>query len=363
MDKNVLICPLTWGLGHFTRSVPIAEKLVSSGYTVYFAVNHKFKNLLHHHLPNALLINFPSYKITYSINKYLWLKLFLQAPKIIAGFITEYRATQKTINKYSVSVIISDNRYGCFSKKTHNIFITHQVTPIMPAQLKSFQTVSDYVFRKLINRFDQCWIPDDATIHVTGKLTGNLDKIRKTSFIGILSRFNCIEPQPLQGISKLDWLAVISGPEPQRSILEEIIKTEFQKSGKQCMVVRGKPDLTERIDKNGNVWVASHLSSGNLKYVLLLSRFILCRAGYSSIMDLISLERTAVLVPTPGQTEQEYLATKLAEKKMFITQHQHNLDLENAEKNLAATKKIEIQNVNFLELLPSKSEQKKHNNH
>ncbi len=45
---------------------------------------------------------------------------------------------------------------------------------------------------------------------------------------------------------------------------------------------------------------------------------------------LVALEQKAILVPTPGQTEQEYLATYLKQKEIFYSTTQAGFSLQNA---------------------------------
>jgi predicted glycosyltransferase len=332
-QKNVLICPLTWGLGHATRCVPVAYNLINKGYNVIFAVNHDLLAILKPEFPEVTFILFPSVKIMYS-RKNLWLKMLFQIPKFFQSIFIEHQQLKKIVGKYHISVVISDNRYGCFTSRTKNYFITHQVSPKLPKHLILLEWVLKKIIQSLIHRFNHCWIPDDPVLHLSGNLSKHSGKIKNIRYIGILSRFTYVKAEQPDSMPEFEWLAVISGPEPQRSVFQQIVLHHFRQSQKSCLLLCGQPWMETDTEKTGNVYIVPHLPTAQLKYLVLHSKFIICRSGYSSIMDLISLQKTALLVPTPGQTEQEYLGKRMSKRKLFVTQHQDKLNLPQAEKFL-----------------------------
>lgn len=110
-------------------------------------------------------------------------------------------------------------------------------------------------------------------------------------------------------------LAVLSGLEPHRTILQERLTKRFLASGERSLIVEGKPERDIQICQRENITVVSHLPDHELYQALNTARTIYCRSGYSTVMDLVAIGISdAILIPTPGQTEQEYLAEHLSSK-------------------------------------------------
>lgn len=334
MSENILICPLQWGLGHTTRCIAVAYQLKLAGCNVHFACSPKQRNWIESELNGSHVISFWSYNIRYTRKNNLMFILLMQLPKLLFGVFREHRELQKLIARYRISTVISDNRYGCYSKKTHNVLMTHQLSPHLPGSLHWLKIPLNKVIRHLVSKFDQCWIPDDPGLKLTGELTSTKIRLKNIHYTGILSRFPYVSPRPLSAIPKFKWLGVISGPEPQRTMLEKKLFTAFKNTDEHCLLVGGKPGLNGALKESGKIWMYPHLSSDYLKHALTSTAFIVCRSGYSTIMDLVCLHRTALLIPTPGQTEQEYLADYLSEKGFFEAQSQYQIDLKLAAKQL-----------------------------
>lgn len=336
--RNVIICPLPWGLGHVTRCIPIALQLQQNRYSIYFALMKGHEEMVRKELPNASYIPFPGFKISYTKKKFLLLKLLLQLPMLVTAIIKEHLVIKKLVSRYKIDTIISDNRYGCYCRNTYNIFITHQLSPHL-SHFKFIRPLINHIIGILVKKFDQCWIPDDPMHNLSGILSQTSLKLTDIQFVGIMSRFSIIEPEIPDLLPVFCWIAVISGPEPQRSIFETIVFQNFKETHKTCLIIRGKPDELDKPIKTGNVWMISYLSSAMLKHLLLTTPFIVCRSGYSSIMDLMALKRPGLLVPTPGQTEQEYLGKYVSNKGYFTFQEQEKINLPEAEKTIEQMEK------------------------
>lgn len=329
-DKKVLIVPLSWGLGHASRIIPIIRKLKSAGMHVMVGGGPSQIKLLQEEFSDLEIIRFPYLKIRLNGRRSQIFSLSIQIPKIIIYLIRERRAVKKIIRKKKPAVIISDHCYGIRHKKIPSIFITHQLWIRLPLRIKFMEHIVNVIHHCLIRRFDECWIPDlPGEDNLSGSLSHKPVRNIKTRFIGILSRFapdTGTDPAELKDNKRL--LFIISGPERQRSRFEKIIRDNisFLPSGYHYDLIRGLP-LAADVPLKG--W-HNHVPGPAFRQMILDAGLIICRAGYSSIMDLVILSKNAILVPTPGQSEQEYLAVRLAENKLFYSVSQSEFNIRDA---------------------------------
>ena len=330
--KNILLCPLNWGIGHATRCVPIINKLIESNFNVIIGADKRPLEFLKKEFPELQYIAFPGYNLNYPEKGNMAIKMFLSAPKILFSFIREHKILKKIIKKYKIDVVISDNRYGLWNKKIPCIFMTHQILVKTPDKINFFKKFLFKINKFYINKFDELWIPDfEGEINLSGDLSHKHKISKATYFIGPLSRFN--EYKSKVDISEkpcYDVLVMLSGPEPQRTVLEENILKQLKETKLKSIVVRGITEKSEHYNFSENIKVFSHLESDELINYILGSKIIICRPGYSSIMDLTALGKKAIFIPTPGQTEQEYLAQRFLNKKMFYSVKQKDFNLLNA---------------------------------
>ncbi len=318
--QRILITPLNWGLGHATRCIPIIDALLSAGQEVILASDGRALSLLKKEYPNLKIFELPGYEIRYEGSGMIW-NIAKQLPKISRAILKERKAVKKIVEKEKIDVIISDNRYGCRNKQCKNIFITHQVNIAIPN--RSLEIITNKINHHLINLFDECWIPDfEGENSLAGKLSNNN---KDHQFIGPLSRFNRKELK-----KEYDLIAVLSGPEPQRSILETKLIEQLKALDFKSLIVQGKTEKLESFEISDQLKTVSYLTSEDLNEAILKSEIIIARSGYSTIMDLVALGKKAILIPTPGQTEQEYLAERLMDQQLFYHQSQNTFDLKNA---------------------------------
>lgn len=305
--QRILIAPLNWGLGHATRCIPIIDELLSQGHQVIIAADGYPLQLLKQEFPQLECLEFPSFSVHYSNTRFQIGRLLWSLPAILFDIWREHRQLQVYIGQYKISYVISDNRFGLWTRLVPCVYITHQLMVKMPKGLEFFERLGWLIHRFFINRYTACWIPDEAE---NGGLSGDLAHKyplpKHARFIGCQSRFTC-SPDIIP-TETYHTVVVVSGPEPQRSLFEKewIVKSLGQE--KPVLIVRGLPEkkiIREQLD---NITLVSHLPSTELKAQLLAANQIICRSGYSSIMDLHVLNKKATLIPTPGQTEQEYLA-------------------------------------------------------
>jgi uncharacterized protein (TIGR00661 family) len=324
--QTILVAPLDWGLGHATRCMPIIQTLIDNGYTVMIAASGKQQILLKQAFPTLTFIELKGYQIQYAKSKSLLpLKIILQIPKILFTIYHENRWLRKTILQYNIDAVISDNRYGLYHTKIPSVFITHQLLIKMP--FSWLEKLVQQINYKFIEKYTACWVPDfqDAN-NIAGDLS-NPQNLPKTPihYLGLLSRFQLQKDISIQ----YDFCIILSGPEPQRTILENKIFNEIKHTENAILLVRGKPDSKEILTINNKVTIKNHLPSKELNIAMQQSNFIVCRSGYTTVMELLSLQKKAILIATPGQTEQEYLANKLMQQQWCYAIEQQNFSWQN----------------------------------
>lgn len=323
ISKNILVAPLNWGLGHATRCIPIIKALLENGDNPIIASDGDALMLLKKEFPRQQFIELPSYNISYGkpATSIKW-KVIMDTPKILRAIIKEHSALQSIIRKNKIDGVISDNRMGLFSSKVPCVYITHQLR-VLSGSTTWLSTMSHRFF---IKRFNTCWIPDVVT---QPNLSGILSQVNvsnvKQVYTGPLSRFQNTGSYQ----KKYDLLVLLSGPEPQRGILEKKLLGELKNYRGEVLFVAGKVEKEQRVDKRGKLTYYNYLSTEGLQKALDRSELILSRSGYTTIMDLCKLGKKAFFIPTPGQHEQEYLAEKLQADGIvpFATQDVFTIDM------------------------------------
>ncbi len=314
--KTVLVAPLDWGLGHATRCIPIVNEFLQRGCEVHIASNGSALILLRQEFPNLKFHELVSYNANYSVGIPFMMNILFQMPKFLLAIKKEHHQIERIIENENINLLVSDNRYGCWSAHIPSVLITHQINILMSPRWKWLEGLINYGNHQQIRKFTGCWVPDFPN-GITGRMTqSNSAKIK---FIGMVSRFKKLSV-PVQR----EILFLISGPEPQRSIFESRIKKQITKTGvKNYLIVKGKLDNESTSNQNE----LNHLPTHELNEAIESSQLIISRSGYSTIMDLCKLGKKAVFIPTPDQTEQEYLAEQLEKNGVAYFQHQNEFDL------------------------------------
>jgi uncharacterized protein (TIGR00661 family) len=319
--QRILICPLDWGLGHATRCIPIIHELLRNNAEVIIAADGRPFDLLRNEFPELLFIRLKGYDINYPSTGNMVVKMLWSIPKIIKGIKKEHSALEKIIRDHRIDIVISDNRYGCWNKSVRNIFITHQLMIKSPFG----ENVLHRIILSHIKNFNECWIPDHETDPtLSGDLCHYYPLPSNAFFIGPLTRFDTAS---LQAKTEYDIMAVVSGPEPQRTLFEHLIAEQLSQSNLKAIIVRGIPEGNKKTEQKGNLTIINHLGSKEIRQAILSSRIIISRSGYSTIMDLGALNKKAIFIPTPGQTEQEYLAGYFMKKQIAYFEKQSQFDL------------------------------------
>jgi uncharacterized protein (TIGR00661 family) len=320
--KNILVAPLNWGLGHATRCIPIIRELEKNGFTPILASDGVALRLLQKEFPHLLTLELPSYEIEYAKNAkdFKW-KLIKNSPKMVDAIFEEKKIVKNWVSKYNLMGIISDNRLGVRSKKIPSVFITHQLNVL------SGKTtwISSKLHQYFIKKFKECWIPD---FEEKPNLTGNLGHLKKTrlniTYIGPLSRL-----QQKKELVKFDLMVILSGPEPQRTLLEQKLKNEVRLFAGKVVFIKGVVEGEQKMEQIENVTYYNFMTTDEIQKTFNESEIVLCRSGYTTIMDLAKLEKKAFFIPTPGQFEQDYLAKKLKRDGLLPFAKQDDFRIEN----------------------------------
>lgn len=303
-SKNILIAPLNWGLGHATRCIPIIKALQEHNFIPIIASDGDALALLKKEFPYIQTLELPSYQIEYAKKgkNFKW-KLLQSLPKMLQAIHKENKLVQKWIKKYAIEGVISDNRLGVYSAKVPSVFITHQLK-VLTGNTTGLTT---NLHQRIIKKYVQCWVPD---VKENPNLSGELGHINHSKFpiqyIGPLSR---LHKKDLE--KQYDLMVILSGPEPQRSLLEQKLTDEMNRFNGKVVFIKGVIEKKQIKETIGNVTYYNFMTTRQLEQAFNESEHILCRSGYTTIMDLAKLGKKAFFIPTPGQYEQEYLAEKL----------------------------------------------------
>jgi uncharacterized protein (TIGR00661 family) len=327
INKRILVAPLDWGLGHATRSIPVVRMLQKLGCEVWIATSGKQEILLREECPDARFLYLPGYGVQYG-RRGVMLRLLRQIPVIRRHIFTEHAWLQQAIREHEIDGVISDNRYGLYSKEVPSVLITHQLALQMPGWAKFlFRSGVQQMLYDHIEHFSECWVPDLAEKEPS--LAGDMshpDVLPNlpVRYIGWLSRFKTPENPP----DKEDAVLIsISGPEPQRGLLEEMVLKQIPGMKGKCWLVRGIPGNGEMPGVPGNVTVYNHVPAQKMQELMLRCSLLVSRSGYSTLMDALVLGTPIACIPTPGQTEQEYLSKRLAGKQWSASMKQEHFNL------------------------------------
>ncbi|AWG21140.1 glycosyltransferase [Flavobacterium faecale] len=321
-NRTILVTVLNWGLGHATRCIPIIKMLHYYNFTPIIASDGPALALLKKEFPYILCLQLPSNAIEYPKNgNHFKRKLLQNLPKIALTIREEHKLINQWIKKYEIIGIISDNRMGCYSTQVPSVYITHQIT-VLTGNTTWWSTKLHQYF---IKKFTVCWVPDhQKEPNLGGKLshTATTNELR-LEYIGPVSRFHIHEAE-----QKYDLLILLSGPEPQREMLEIHLIEQLKNYEGKVLFVKGIIEAVQKKEEIGNVLYYNFMKARQLEQCIQESAIVLCRSGYTTIMDLERLNKKAFFIPTPGQFEQMYLAEKFETEKIAPFADQDNFKIE-----------------------------------
>ena len=328
-QKVVCVAPLDWGLGHATRCIPLINALIALNYSIYIACEGKQESILKEAFPHATFLPLKGYSIRYSKLKSLLIPTILwQIPKIVLAIIHEHNWLKKVTKNHQFDLIISDNRYGFFHKQVPSVFITHQLEIQTPYEWLS--RLCKNISYRFINKFIACWVADmKPPNNISGKLV-NTSKLPSITiwYMNCLSRLQKnVQTEIDIEEKKIKFLGIVSGPEPQREIFENILWQQGNELNFPFVIVAGVPEkkLYQKTTAKGTLY--NHLTESELAKQINNAEYIICRGGYTTLLELIPFKKKLILIPTPGQTEQEYLAQYWQEKQWAISFSQAQFNL------------------------------------
>lgn len=328
---KVLVAPLDWGLGHATRCVPIIETLLKNGVEVVLGTCGSLKHFYSDAFPSLQQVDLPSYGIVYPTHGFqmpAW--ILSQLPRLHSIIEEEQRCVENLVSTLGISAVISDNRFGAYSKRVPSVYITHQLRIAFPFASRFLETIGVHFHAAKMLKFSEIWIPDlEEFPGFAGRLS-HQKLHRPCHYIGPLSRFMNIAgnekiPSPEK---RYRFLGMVSGVEPMRTKLETLLRETFAKIPGEHALLLGKPSSSIEKERCGNVTLFSHLSKEKFQNLVQESEYFISRPGYSTIMDQSFLGSNCLFIPTPGQTEQIYLGKILAKFKYARVVEERNLNAE-----------------------------------
>ncbi|MBF8148809.1 glycosyltransferase [Winogradskyella sp. F6397] len=318
--KRILVAPLNWGLGHSTRCIPIINALIVNGFEPVIASDGIALELLQKEFPRLSTFELPSYNITYAkkANDFK-IKLLKDSPHLLKTIKREKKVIKALVETESISGIISDNRFGVRHKAIPSVFITHQLRVLSG----NTTWLSSKLHQKIISKFTECWVPDQrGAVNLSGELGHPKNFTASVKYLGPLSRFKKLNVE-----TEYNLLVLLSGPEPQRTFLEEKLLNELKHYKGRVLFVKGKVEPRQHKTVIDNVVIYNFMTSNQLEIAINKSDLILSRSGYTTIMDLEKLEKKAFFIPTPGQFEQNYLAQRLHAESIAPYCNQDDFDI------------------------------------
>lgn len=328
--KRVLVCVLDWGLGHATRSVPVIRELQSQGADVLIASSGPAGELLKQEFPELSYHELPGYRPEYPRSGSMILAMARQLPRFRRVIRQEHKEVETLVKGLGVNVVLSDNRFGCYSSHVPSVFVTHQVRIRLPGRWKFLEAMVNAWQRQYMSCYTSVWVPDVPGVELTAHFMSSSVPV---IYLGWLSRFGQSGPSS----QRRSVVAMVSGPEPQRSVFAERLRGQLAASGEKSLLVLGLPgEMDRRVE--GNLEIVNHLPAGELEAALRSADLVIGRSGYSTIMDMIALGRKAAFVPTPQQPEQIHLARMLNETGIAFCQDQENFTVETLRQGAARSK-------------------------
>ena len=322
---RILVAPLDWGLGHTTRCIPVIKALLKHDAEVIIAGNKIQQKILSVEFPHCKFLFLEGYRVAYSASRkgFLW-KMIQQFPRIASEIKRENSWLKEVLIRERIDGVISDNRFGLYTSKKPSVFITHQLR-IQTGLGPLADDIAQRVNYRYVNRFSQVWVPDfRGPQNLAGVLSHPSSMpAANVAYVGPLTRMSQRYPVNEAG----GILFIFSGPEPQRSFFEQKVFAQLRDIKQKVTVIRGKP-LEESLPSIADAVIYNHLPGNQMESVMRSAAIIVCRSGYSSVMDINALGLQSILIPTPGQTEQEYLADYLMQNKFAVKGNQDDLNLQ-----------------------------------
>lgn len=323
--KNILIAPLDWGLGHTTRCVPLIRYIQGLGHKVFVAGNEWQRSFIREIFDHISIIDLGGYDVTYSKwNQWGQVGVLSQIPRLNKTIRAEHQWLKQKANELQLHGIISDNRYGLFHTDIPSVIMTHQLC-VRTGMGNFIDRSVQKIHYKHLDRFDTTWVVDvPMGSGLGGALSHPPELPSRSVYIGLLSQF---AGNVAAGNNDGTLLILLSGPEPQRSELSHILWQQVQHYEGKVVFVEGTNNVTPPPVMPPHIIYHKRLANEKLAPLLQSAGIVICRSGYSTLMDLVALRKKAIIIPTPGQTEQEYLGAYLHKAGIFYTVKQKGFEI------------------------------------
>ncbi len=323
---KILYAILNWGLGHATRSSVVIEALLANGIEVEVVSDGQALEWIKSRFPQLNCHEIKGLNPQYPTDGSMVLSMLKQLPGFMWAITREQAAFKKLAGERAAKAVISDNRYGCYVPGLPSMFLGHQLQIQLPAGSGWISPAVQWVNRRYLSPFDEIWIPDHPDRALSGALSAGFEG--KSRFLGRLSHLK-ITNQETQ--IKKKYLFLLSGPEPQRSLLERKISRWPGLKAAESSLVRGTSSKRMQVYPMG-MEVHDLADSETISRLLATHELMVCRPGYSTLCDLWQSNNKSLLIPTPGQTEQEYLGNRMQDTGLAMNVQQ---DLFKPDKNLS----------------------------
>jgi uncharacterized protein (TIGR00661 family) len=322
---NILYGLCSWGFGHATRSLPIIRKLVKEGHEMTIVTTGGPLYMLKDELGDSVdFHDLPDYPLPYTEKRSAFMFKFMTfIPSMLRVIEDENAWVLKMHEKKKFDRIISDNRYGIYHKSIPSYLITHQLRLLTPGRIRFLEKVTEKFVSYFQRRFECFLVPDFEEEGLSGELAHDLKyyDLDKVAYIGVLSDFDPVDVE-----TDIDIYVSISGPEPQRTLYEEVVRSQIHDLKGRVVVSLGtKRGKVEELD---NIKIIPYLTKEERIDVLNKAKLIVSRSGYTTLMDLCLLGKKALFSPTPGQPEQEYLSQYHNKLKTWYSVDQEDIDFD-----------------------------------
>jgi uncharacterized protein (TIGR00661 family) len=349
----------SWGLGHATRSLPVIRKLIAEKNKLTVISNGRSLELLKKELGDAAeYFDIPDYPMLVSENTRQFLaKSMVYWPVFIKRIEDGLSALQKILDQKQYDCIVSDARYDMYSKNIPSFFISHQMRIMNPLRIKMFERAMERFNLFFFKRYVGVIVPDYKEENLSGDLSHNLKRIDEDMihYVGVLSDFT-----KRSMIKDIDYLISISGPEPQRSILEEKLSSQVNELEGNIVMTLGKAEKYSVVKKK-HLTTYSFVTKELREELLNKAKLVVSRSGYSTIMDVAVVGTKALFIPTPGQIEQEYLSKYHNELGTFYSVSQDAIHLKSdvkiAQEKTGLTRECDVQKTveNIIRIITDKT--------
>jgi glycosyl transferase family 28 len=328
MSRRILFAVHDWGLGHATRSLVLIRALVARGdHVVVLMAESPGLSLLRAELGDACEFR-PYDDIPKPFSRYpaiFYARMSLSVPQIRLRFALEHRLTERLVCERRVDAVVSDSRFGVWSRDAPSFCLFHSLRQIIPGRPRWLERQVERAQRHLLRPYRAVLVPDaDGDDSLAGDLAHHVDLDwgdGRVVYLGPLTELNG------EGGEDIDYFFSISGVEPHHSMLAQRVLDALPALPGRIVVALGRPDAAGQVTQNGNATIHGYLDRRAQGEMLARSRVVVGRSGYTTLMELSAWGKRAFFVPTPGQSEQEYLAQLHRERGHVASHAQPSLDL------------------------------------